>query len=341
MITDPVEFILMFSTGFVALVLLISGAAKIANSADVLASMSALRVPVFARRRWIAAAVPAWEICLGLALLLAPGWMRVTAAVLAACTFVVFTLFIAGVLSRGEEVDCGCFGPLAINDRVTAWTIARNILLIMLSVAIAVTVSNGSSFVLEFFGADIVSLLAVALAWALVVAVLLLTALLHARRSQRDTIANEDSLPLSAVAEVGVRIPDAELVSSENVTIPLHALGSGSPVLLVFLSAECSSCAVIARRLDEWQKAIRPVTLRVATSSRPDVLRERMPDALPFAYFGSLSAKRALGVQGSAAAVLLGGSTHPLVASPVVRGEAEIDALVNGILDAQSASTAS
>ncbi|WP_371131145.1 MauE/DoxX family redox-associated membrane protein [Microbacterium sp.] len=333
---NPVEFILMFSTGFVAFVLMLSGGAKSTSIARTLESMVALRVPAFARARWIAVAVSAWEIGLGIALFCAPGWYRSAAALLSICTFAVFTFFIIRVLRRGEVVDCGCFGPLSFNDQVTGWTVARNVALMLLSAFIAVTAAPRSSFVLEIMGADGQLLLSVGLAWALVTIGVLTTTVVRTRRQERLQPAL--IAPATAVTLPGDRIPDAELVGPDNVAVPLHALGYGSPVLLVFLSAECASCAAVARRLDEWQEAISPVLLRVATSSRPDILKERMPGALPFAYFGSMSAKRALGVEGSAVALLLGGSAHPFVASPAARGEDEIDALVDSILDAQSAS---
>lgn len=334
--TNPVEFILMFSTGFVAFVLLLSGAAKARQPARTLESMEALGVPEFARRRWIAAVVPVWEIGLGLALLLAPGWYRAAAAALALGTFAVFTVFIIKVLRRGDEVDCGCFGPLSVDDRVTRWTAARNGVLMAASAAIAVAALPHGSFVVELFRSERELVLLCGLAWALLAVAVLTAALLRARRA--DTNTTSESPGPSASTE-GDRIPDAELVSREGVTVPLHALGGGSPVLLVFLSAECGKCVSVARRLPEWQQAIgSSVLLRVATSSRPDVIADRIPEVLPFAYFGARAAKRALGVEGIPSALLLGGLSHRFVASPTAHREEEIDALVRGIVNAQAAS---
>lgn len=333
---NPVDFILVFSTGFVAFVLLFSGATKLRGRGRTLTSMTALRIPRFARRSWIAASLPICEIALGLGLLIAPGAYRSALAVLAAATFSVFTVFVLGVLLRGEKVNCGCFGPFSGSDSVTGWTAIRNTLLILLSVVVALTASHSSSFVLDVLHSELTVLQTVALAWALIAVGLLLSALLRrGSRPESDSLTNISTYSVEAAGQ-GAPLPDAELVSQDNVSVPLLALGSGSPVLLVFLSAECTNCAAVALRLEEWQQEIAPIALCVATSSRPDMLRERMPKALPFAYFGALAAKRALGVQGSAAAVLLGGASHPYVASPAVRGEQEIDALVRGIAEART-----
>ncbi|WP_341975724.1 hypothetical protein LTA6_000331 [Microbacterium sp. LTA6] len=336
--TNPVEFILMISTGFVAFVLLLSGATKSGRIGRTLDSMEALGVPEFVRRRWIAAAVPAWEIGLGLALLIAPGWYRAAAAALALGTFAVFTVFIVGVLRRGDDVDCGCFGPLSVDDRVTGWTVARNAVLILVSVAVAVTAPGHPSFIVELFTADRGLVLLASLAWALLAVGVLATALFRIRHDRADSTIPSDSSSTSVrISAEGDPLPDAELVSPAGVTVPLHALGSGSPVLLVFLSAECGKCEAAARRLPEWQQMIGPsILLRVATSSRPDALKARVPQALPFAYFGARSAKQQLGVEGIPSAVLLGGLNYRFVASPIAHREDEIDALVRGIVNAQA-----
>ncbi|MFE6995709.1 MauE/DoxX family redox-associated membrane protein [Microbacterium sp. NPDC057659] len=328
--TNPVEIILMFSTGFVAFVLLLSGGAKLRRPAQTLEAMRALQAPAFAQRRWIAALLPFWEIAVALGLLLAPSPFRGVAGAAALGTFLLFTVFVVRILIRGEQVDCGCFGSLSVDDRVTWWTVVRNLVLIVASAVVLLASAGHPPFIFELFTADLVQVLVVSLAWALTAIVVLV--LLLIRRGHPKTPTRND-----AVAGVGAPLPDAELVSAESVTVPLLALGSGSPVLLVFLSASCSSCVAVSSRLAEWQRAIDPVQLRVATSSRPAVLGERMPEALPFAYYGAQAARRALGVQGSAAAVLLGGSAHPFVSSPIARGEDEIDALVRGVVAARSA----
>ncbi len=340
MFTNPVEFILMFSTGFVASVLLVSGGAKTRRTTRTLDSMADLGVPAFARRRWIAAGVPLWEISLGVALLVAPGWYRAATAVLALGTFALFTVFLVRVLRRGDEVDCGCFGPLSVSDRVTGWTVARNAVLVAASAFIALTAPPYPSFLVGLLSADGSSVLAVALTWSLLTVAILAVAVFQLRQRDTDPVSSPSPLPGEHGAEValeGIRLPDAELVSPDGVTVPLHALGYGAPVLLVFLSAECGKCAAVAKRLPEWQRMIgASVLLRVATSSRPDLLKERVPEALTFAYFGARSAKRALGVERIPSAVLLGGLQHPYVASPVAHREDEIDALVRGIVAAQT-----
>lgn len=358
---SPVDFAQAFSTGLVAFSFALSGATKLGRTEQTVTSMAALRVPATLRRTWIAALLPAWELLLAAALLFGPGWVGIAAATAAAATLAVFTVLLVRVLRRGEEVDCGCFGPLAASDRVTGWSVARNLVLLAASIVAACgTVLTGSpavpppqpAFVAEVVSAEPVALLSLLLAWAVVAIVVLLHGSLLARRADLGTgaagaatgsggasgssgAAATAGIPAAAPASMGDRIPDVEVVDAQGVTSQLNTLGRGAPVLLVFLSAECGSCGSVAERLAGWSEGLGPVLLRVATSSRPDQLRERMPQVLPFAVFGSREAKRVLGIRRTPGAVLLGGHQLPVVASPVVHGLEEIEALVRGTREAQ------
>ncbi len=338
--TSPVEFALAFSTGLVAFALALSGAMKVGRIAATLESMEALRVPRGLRVRRVAVLLPVWELVLALGLLFGPGPVRTAAAAASLVTLAVFTVFLLGVLRRGEDVDCGCFGPLAASDRVTVWSVVRNAALIVASAAVLVLPSPpGSSFVLDLVALEAPQRERLLLAWALTaVGVLFLEVLLMRRRAAAPTgpsgFGSED-LEGDRVASPGDQIPGAEVVDADGLTSSLRTLGRGTPIMLVFLSVECGRCAPVAERLSEWQAELDPVLIRVVTSSRPELLRERMPQALPLAVFGARASRRALGVQRGPAAVLLGGSQHPVIASPVVYGLDEIEALLRGIREAR------
>ena len=55
-------------------------------------------------------------------------------------------MLVLRVLRRGEEVDCGCFGALG-DDRVSATTLARNSLLVVLAALATAFGAAGSGVV--------------------------------------------------------------------------------------------------------------------------------------------------------------------------------------------------
>lgn len=74
---------------------------------------------------WLAATLPALEIILGLALLIAPrSWARASAL---ASTLVLgmFTIAVASAVVRGVNITCGCFGEGS--GPVTIWTVLRDV----------------------------------------------------------------------------------------------------------------------------------------------------------------------------------------------------------------------
>lgn len=74
------------------------------------------------------------EIAAGLALIFNV-WARAAAWVLAAL-LVVYTVGLSSALARGIDLACGCFGG---NDPATWWTVLRDVVLLVLSVAVALT----------------------------------------------------------------------------------------------------------------------------------------------------------------------------------------------------------
>jgi uncharacterized membrane protein YphA (DoxX/SURF4 family) len=77
---------------------------------------------------YLAATLPATEIVLGAAVIVArPRWQRAASLALAAL-LAVFTVAVTQAYARGINVDCGCFG--GSSGPVTRWTIVRDILLV-------------------------------------------------------------------------------------------------------------------------------------------------------------------------------------------------------------------
>ncbi len=122
-------------------VLLVSGAAKVSDRVATADMFTALRVP-FVSPAVGAAALPYVEIVLGLALLLARGPLLVVASGVTLLLFTTYWLLIARALTFDPPVSCACFGKLG-GHLVDGWTLARNTLLVGLSVVALVSAARG------------------------------------------------------------------------------------------------------------------------------------------------------------------------------------------------------
>jgi len=97
-------------------------------------------------RRPTAIALPLAELAIAVVLL--PATTAAWGALAAALFLAAFTAAVARTLLRGREVDCNCFGSLG-PSRISRWTLARNVLLLVLAggVAIAAQSDSGTSAV--------------------------------------------------------------------------------------------------------------------------------------------------------------------------------------------------
>ena len=73
-------------------------------------------------------------------------WSRQSGAVVAGM-LLVFTLALGSVLVRGLPVECGCFGGLFGEMKVTWANIARN--LVLAACAVAVAIAGGGALALK------------------------------------------------------------------------------------------------------------------------------------------------------------------------------------------------
>jgi putative oxidoreductase len=76
-----------------------------------------------------AAILPATELVLGLALIVAPAPWRRAATVGVAILFLMFTLAVTSAYVRGINIACGCFG--GGGDAIGPLTVARNLALLL------------------------------------------------------------------------------------------------------------------------------------------------------------------------------------------------------------------
>jgi hypothetical protein len=337
MTLSPVEITVLFSTGLSAFVFALSGASKLGRTEITLAAMSALHVARPLRRRGAARALPWAELLLAVLLIVTPGALRSAVAAAATVVLVVFTVLLIGVLRRDEQASCDCFGALSADDAVSGWSIARNVLLIACTASVALLGAAEPAFFPALMALPAAAVLTLVVLWLLTAVVVLVRIVAVLRRRSSSVVLPAPPAPgADAVAGIGDPIPATEVVSLDGRTHQLHTISAVAPTVLLFLSAECASCAEASARIPEWTTALDPVQLRVLTSSDPSTLHERLPETSGLAYFGSAATKQALAVPGSPSAVLIGARTSPVVGSPVVRGVAEIDALVRSIAAARA-----
>lgn len=356
MLTSPVEVVLIYSTGLVAFCLAISGASKLTRIAETLRAMAELRVPQRFIRPSLAKLLPIVEMGIAIGLLSLPGLGRTVAGGAAAVLLTLFTALLVRALRHSEAVDCGCFGSWSADPRVTWWSVLRNLMLILAAISVAVLGLGSSTFPQNVLVASPAVLLTCSLAWSLTAVVAIVRENVVLRRLAQEPEHNDSNgshvvpkqrspAPLSPASMalgidptrpgevfMGDPIPTAELVTDRGQTRTLRDLGNGRPTLLIFLSAECSSCAPVAREFRSWVDRLPGIAVIAVTSSDPGVILAAYPQLSGHIRYGSQAALTVLGVQRSPAAILLGGYDHPVIASPIVYGLIEIEGLVTGIV---------
>lgn len=137
----PAAVLSILAGGTTALVLLISGVAKVGDTPRTHHAMVLLGVPAPLRDRWLAAALPYVEIALGIAVLLSPdGWHRAAGAA-PVVLFAIFSVILLRALRTRDDLNCACFGALS-SGRVSRRTLLRNAIFILISLVYAVGPSS-------------------------------------------------------------------------------------------------------------------------------------------------------------------------------------------------------
>jgi len=335
--TSPVDYVATWSTGLVAFTFILAGVSKLRSPDAVSAAFTTLQTPKLLDRRFFTVALPLAEALLGLAWMFTYGVPRLFVGVITILVLVVFTWLLISAIRRDEQGSCNCFGALGDDARITYWSVARNSTLIALTAIAALLSPNRSSVFAETLSGAPAWTLALLLGWTVILVALLIrrvAALTPTRVAEPEAPATGADQPRGS--EMGAPIPSAELVNDQGITIPLTRLGRGAPVMLIFVSANCSSCLPVMRHIDEWQKILGPLPIRVATSSRPDELEAAHPGISRYACYGASGARTALSVTKNPAAVVLGDINLPVIASPVAYGLDEIDRLVHSLAAARA-----
>ena len=306
-------------------VLLLSGAAKLRDRRATRDAFTALRVPAFVPAGAAAAALPWIEVGVGVLLLVAPsGWLvPVGAATLA--LMLVYTALIARALRFEEPVECSCFGSIGRHE-VDRTTLARNVLLSVLSVAVLWFALDDGSVPAAVGDLDDSGWYALAAAVAAVVVAVLVVG--EPRRSA-VRVTDEELLDYERQA-----IPFGSLTFHDGTSASLAELGRTQARLLVVLNPSCGPCTRIAERLDGWAARLAPAVGVVAIY--PDQhsasgATEHAPELA--AWEPELNVRRVFSVS-TPAAILLG--ADGFLAGGPVTGEDDVAAFVAEVLDAVS-----
>jgi hypothetical protein len=231
-------------------VLLVSGWAKRGDATGTRLAFAALRVPRPFDSPSVVAALPYVELGLGVAVLLCWGTLLAVVALVVTLLFVAYAVLVARALASGDQVECHCFGSLG-DDRVTAATLARNLVLVVLAVLAVALGAGGSGLAValaDLEGAD--------LWWPLLAVLVALAAVLVVRRAPAEAPADD-----GVVDYLRQPIPVGVLEREDGTLVPLRRLAARRPQLLLFLSTTCVTCDVVADWVPGWAERLGPVEI--------------------------------------------------------------------------------
>lgn len=279
--------------------------------------------------------VPIAELALAFLLLLATNFIGLGASVVALLLFAFFTVLVWREVRRGRSFDCGCFGAYS-RSPIDALTVARNLGFTLLSALSAARGPNTDSFVSALltggFGATCTWLIAILICTAAAATIIRQRRHIWALRTFANRAADSKHLSETAVREGG-HVPEVEVVSRELNVYTLNTIAKDRATLVFFVKVGCGGCRRVAEAWAAWRKDLfGNVQMISITSSRESDVEETYAALASDTYYGSTSARLALGIRVLPSAILLG--SNGVVATPVAEGYDEIAALVAGTLNA-------
>ncbi|WP_417505595.1 MauE/DoxX family redox-associated membrane protein [Microbacterium sp.] len=299
-----------------AAVLVAAGISKVGRSRGVLDTFENFGVPFFLRRRIVAILFPVLEIALGVLLVTMTGaiWVLtgwVSAAVTAAFLFVTTRAF-----SRGERIDCGCFG--AHRTPISISIVVRNSLLFLAAAGTTVMASAGLDSVpatLADFDTHDWTWSAAALFLAGITA-----AFFSSLRGSSDVAPGMQNRALT-----GTVLPDLYLSTIGQEPVRLHDMLKERPRLLLLVRPGCPSCDVLLHDPRPLHDALDPtIELVLIVSGAEDAFRTAHPELAEVALFGGWPLAEHLRVSAFPGAVLVGAGGS-ILAEPVAGRPAILD----------------
>ena len=303
-----------------AVVLLVSGVAKLQSPSSVEAAFTSMHVPKALDTALVRRAVPWLEVALGVWLLLATGPALVVVAVLTLVLFVAYLALVVVAVRGPEPADCGCFGAIG-DSRVTRVTVWRNALLV-LAALLAVAA-----------GLRRVGLLPALLeepstwGWLATAALASGVAVLVAHRSGQAGEAPQPQVDASG-EYVRSPIPAAAVLTEEKDLVLLSTASQRAAHLLVFLSpaaAPASGSGRSSRGGTRSSPGRGPSRCRRAA----EVVETGLPFLKGYAWFDPHGLARKEFGAGNPSAVLLGADGY--LAGGPVHGEDAVREFVAGI----------
>ena len=267
------EMVLLFARGFLALVFGIAGIAKVADASGSRRAIVAFGVPEkFATP--LGLGLPFAEILIALSLIpIRTAWLGSIAA------FALLVMFAAGIavnLARGNSPDCHCFGQLH-SEPVSWLTFARNLALIALAGVIVVLGKDSPGLSAVSWLAPLTTAELINLTLGGIAVALLASAVVYLRRvlTQQSVVLStveamkkvidedyaeppvehKDAAPPLEGLPIGAPAPSFSVSSIAGGPVTLDdLLAYGRPVLLLFVSPNCSPCEALLPIVKDWER---------------------------------------------------------------------------------------
>lgn len=304
----------------VAVVLVVSAAAKFRDPASVDQAFEQLRVPAALGRPWVKRVVPWAEVVLAVGLIALPSSWAAVAAAGTTVLFCSYTWLIVRAWRAPVDADCHCFGSLA-TGRVTGWTVLRNALLVALSLAAIADAVGAAPVLLRLADVGV-------LAWVCGAALvgLLVFTIVHEPADAVGPGASE----FDDEEYVRLPIPYSRVTTAAGDQVTLRQLARQGAQLLVHVSATCGACRSVIEALPGWQASMPEVRVRPVVwegGAQPSSFGPLAEHVL----VDTDNAMSVLEMHGTPSAVLLG--ADGLVAGGPVAGSGAIAELVEGMIE--------
>lgn len=317
-----------------AVVLLVSGLAKVRHPTETGDAFRSLRVPA---PRWAPRSLPWAEIVLGAALLVVPGSALLVPAVLVAGLFALYTVVIVRALRFAEPVRCSCFGALGAHQ-VSARTLVRNLALVaagVLTIVAALREVSVPRAMTDLTGAQWAWLAVAALA-ALVMTLSLGGVTGNEAPGRPDTAGAAGSESTDDEEYIRLPIPLGQGRTHDDQLVTLDDLARERPALLVSVDPGCGPCARVIPQLLPWKQQFgESLDLRALYPPSPGLVEDLAPETTGLALYDTEhNITRVLRMNGYPSAILLG--ADGLIAGGPVTGEHDVVEFVDDVRAALS-----
>ncbi|HMT33127.1 MAG TPA: MauE/DoxX family redox-associated membrane protein [Dermatophilaceae bacterium] len=259
-----------------ALVLAVSGVAKVRDPQSTRESFYTLRLPLRLTRSAAPWLLPWGEIALAGALLLTSGWVQALMAIATVVLFAAYLVVIVRASRFPEKVECGCLGKLGLGT-VGPVTIVRNALLLALAVATVVDALRHGSVIGRLLATDTAGW-----GWLLAIAVtVLLTGLMTyasgGSRGQDSTEPDADEL-----ADYERRpTPSLWLTDIDGDRHNLLSLSMQQALFVVYANMGCGACMTVIDALPGFKAANPELAVHVLVQVYDEAARSRLPADVP------------------------------------------------------------